>query len=295
LESSLKDLATVLHQQGKTEEACQFLEDNRHLCAKHISKLDNLISNLKKQVQPSGNFFNRTLALFNYPEGFDDQKLKDLFKNSTRIIQIIFTQIDDLNKLLSTYEGEEADRPQIKEMKACFVHFSSNSGARKTLETLIEQEVYQFYWVNTENRVVNKAIPYKKPKRNSVLETDVNTPGFQVELIHKEESKEDEFSAPTEETTTDMSNSSPYRRQSMSSNFSGWRSFVFPVLTADDSSVGSSNSSDNSFCDEEGAEYPDHPLWKEVLEKENEVMNKIKEDQNYVNKILVGFDVSKEI
>ena len=31
LDSAIKDLATVLHQQGKTEEACKFLEEYRHL------------------------------------------------------------------------------------------------------------------------------------------------------------------------------------------------------------------------------------------------------------------------
>jgi hypothetical protein len=50
LESSIKDLATVLHQQGKTQEAIKFLEDNRHLYPGDQSTYDNLLSNLRKQV-----------------------------------------------------------------------------------------------------------------------------------------------------------------------------------------------------------------------------------------------------
>ena len=50
LESAIKDLATVLHQQGRTQEACKFLEDNKHLCKRNRAKYDNLLSNLKKQV-----------------------------------------------------------------------------------------------------------------------------------------------------------------------------------------------------------------------------------------------------
>jgi len=50
LESAIKDLATVLHQQGKTDEACKFLEDHRHLCKRNRAKYDNLLLNLRKQV-----------------------------------------------------------------------------------------------------------------------------------------------------------------------------------------------------------------------------------------------------
>jgi hypothetical protein len=53
VESALKDLATVLHQQGKTVEACKFLEENRHRIKRNRAKYDNLLSNLKKQVNLS--------------------------------------------------------------------------------------------------------------------------------------------------------------------------------------------------------------------------------------------------
>lgn len=50
LDSAIKDLATVLHQQGKTDEACKFLEEYRHLYRGDKVKYENLLINLKKQV-----------------------------------------------------------------------------------------------------------------------------------------------------------------------------------------------------------------------------------------------------
>lgn len=84
LESAIKDLATVLHQQGKTEEACRFLEEHKHLCTKNQIKFENLLTNLKKQIVPSGNYVNRTLVLFNLPGNFDESKVKAIFGNSSR-------------------------------------------------------------------------------------------------------------------------------------------------------------------------------------------------------------------
>ena len=65
LESAIKDLATVMHQQGidntllkslktsikgKTNEACEFLQRNRPSYKGDLAKYDNLLNNLKKQV-----------------------------------------------------------------------------------------------------------------------------------------------------------------------------------------------------------------------------------------------------
>jgi len=50
LDSAIKDLATVLHQQGKTEEACKFLEQYRDYYHGDKVKYENLLDNLRKQV-----------------------------------------------------------------------------------------------------------------------------------------------------------------------------------------------------------------------------------------------------
>lgn len=227
--------------------------------------------------------------MFNVSKDFDEEKIRNLFKNSSRIIQIEFKDIQDPVDILSRWEGEEKEKPEIDtESRLCYLHFSSNSGARKTLETLIDQENYQFYWVNTSNKVVSKAIPYKKPaKRDSVTESE-NIPNISRRSTAEESKEEKNLDYADEEGC-----GSPNPRGSVSSNYSGgWRSFVFPILATENSGSDLSISSDNSYDDEENAsEVPEHPLWKEVEQKEIDIMNKIKEDSNFVNKILTGFNM----
>ena len=50
VDSAVKDLATVIHQRGRTEEACELLEKFRPLYRGDSQKYENLIKNLKKQV-----------------------------------------------------------------------------------------------------------------------------------------------------------------------------------------------------------------------------------------------------
>jgi Flp pilus assembly protein TadD len=46
--SAAKDLAGVLHQKGKTEEACQFLRRHQHLFSLEPKKYQNLLSSLQR-------------------------------------------------------------------------------------------------------------------------------------------------------------------------------------------------------------------------------------------------------
>lgn len=64
LDSAIKDLATVLHQQGKTEEACKFLEEYRHLYGGDKVKYENLLINLRKQVISRTNVFPLKILFF---------------------------------------------------------------------------------------------------------------------------------------------------------------------------------------------------------------------------------------
>lgn len=160
LESAIKDLATVLHQQGKTDEACKFLEDHRHLCKRNRAKYDNLLLNLRKQIVPSGNFLNRSLILFNVPNNYDEEKIKSLFNNSSRLNEIEFLYDQQVRDILNAYPKDDA--PLIINAKACVIRFGSNSAARKTLETLKEPLIYQFYWMNINGELVGKAEAFKK-------------------------------------------------------------------------------------------------------------------------------------
>ena len=50
VDSAVKDLATVIHQRGRTEEACKLLENFKQTYRGDMQKYENLIRNLKKQV-----------------------------------------------------------------------------------------------------------------------------------------------------------------------------------------------------------------------------------------------------
>jgi len=80
---------------------------------------------------------NRTLALFNVPENYDEKRIRELFGNDSRIGEIEFIYDNAVDKIFETYKGEEP-LPHIIIKKACLLRFASNSAARKTLETLIE-------------------------------------------------------------------------------------------------------------------------------------------------------------
>jgi tetratricopeptide (TPR) repeat protein len=307
LESSIKDLATVLHQQGRTEEACQFLEENRQICMKHQAKLDNLLVNLKKQVSPSGNFYNRTLALFNLPLEADEEKIKALFKNSSRVIMVEFKADEDVDKMVNN-PAPEADKPeekpQISIKRSCLLHFSSNSGARKTLETLQDQETNQFYWVNTVGQLAGKAIPYKHPNEKEKEKRDSVEDGSLAITVDSLNARE-EFSQPEETTFEAFSVDSHSRRHSTESQaLSGWRSFVYPLLPIQNSGseVSSSNPSENSedtTFDDSPTPYDkifsEHPLWKQVHLKQTEVEDIIKEDSNFVTRILNSLSLDMNV
>lgn len=50
VDSAVKDLATVMHQRGRTEEACTLLEKFKPFYRGDCVKYENLVKNLKKQV-----------------------------------------------------------------------------------------------------------------------------------------------------------------------------------------------------------------------------------------------------
>jgi hypothetical protein len=175
LESAIKDLATVLHQQGKTVQACQFLEEFRHLCKpSQQAKLDNLLCNLKKQLVPTGNYLNKTLILFNLSSNFNSQSLKELFSSTSRVQGTQFIEGKDVDQILNNYEPLAErwfPKPQVSTKKAVLLHFTSNSGARKTLDTL-KNDSLQFYWINVYGKLVRRAEPYRKKENHSDQSSD---------------------------------------------------------------------------------------------------------------------------
>jgi hypothetical protein len=176
MDSTVKDLATVLHQQGKTAQAITFLEENRHLCKKaQQQKITNLIESLKKQLVPAGNFLNKILAVFNVPSSYDSKAILNLFSTTNRIDNVeVIDGSDAVQTVIAGYEpisGRWFAKPEDHTGKACLIHFSSNSGARRTIDSL-KDDSFQFYWMSIHGKIVRKAEPYKKKETHSDNSSD---------------------------------------------------------------------------------------------------------------------------
>lgn len=145
-ESSVKDLAGILHQQGRTAEACQLLEDHQHLFKADHAKYENLLNNLQRQVTPSGNCLNKTLKVSGLQSFDTPAEVCSLFKNSTRIISVAIGR-ETVDGLKSTF---------------ALLKFTSHSAARKTLESFHDWEVYKVEWVSVTGEVVGDACHSKE-------------------------------------------------------------------------------------------------------------------------------------
>merc|ERR1712159_181665 len=184
MDSTIKDLATVMHQQGKTAQAITFLEENRHLCKKaQQQKITNLIESLKKQLVPAGNFLNKILVVFNVPAHYNSQSILNAFGTTNRIDTVEFIEGSiNVTSLLEGYEpisGRWFAKPEDKTNRACLLHFSSNSGARRTIDSL-KDDTLQFFWMSTKGKIVRKAEPYKKKDNHSDNSSDKGD-GFDLE------------------------------------------------------------------------------------------------------------------
>ena len=63
LSSTVKDLASVLHQQNKTAQAVKLLKSHRHLYKRDLHRFNNLLLNLEKQITPTGTSLNRCIRI----------------------------------------------------------------------------------------------------------------------------------------------------------------------------------------------------------------------------------------
>ena len=111
VESAVKDLAGVLHQQGRTEEACEILEANKRLFVDSQAKFDNLLQSLRTQ---SRNLAFKYLKLWGVAETATEDSVKSMFVNPNRI-HAVFLEREGM--------GQTA-----------LLQFLSLSAARKTVE-----------------------------------------------------------------------------------------------------------------------------------------------------------------
>ncbi|CAG9330680.1 unnamed protein product [Blepharisma stoltei] len=136
-ESAVKDLAGILHQQGKTKEACELLQDYKHLFIADQTKYENLLRNLQKQIFPSQNTFNKAVKISNLSPMSDELTVRGLFLNPTRILHIEM--------------GVESDG----RTRYAILRFASHSGARKTLEGY-QGSKYKLEWMSVNGEITGE-------------------------------------------------------------------------------------------------------------------------------------------
>jgi len=138
VESAVKDLASLLHQEASTTQACSLLQKYRHIFS-DVSKADNLLENLKRQVMPTGNCQNKYLKLYPLTVADTAVSVKSLFRNPERILDI------------------EIRKDIAANLKYAIIRFPSHSAARKTLEGFHKWNRFKVEWVNVEGEVIGEA------------------------------------------------------------------------------------------------------------------------------------------
>ncbi|OMJ94846.1 hypothetical protein SteCoe_1869 [Stentor coeruleus] len=139
-ESAIKDLAGVMHQQGKTLEAIEFLKKNQHLFCDTI-KYENLLMNLRRQIVQRGNRLNKFLKISTLHEKADKQYVIRLFSKPERILSV---EIHNENTGLYA-----------------IVKFASHSAARKTLESFTHHDAYKVEWFSITGDVAGDVLAVK--------------------------------------------------------------------------------------------------------------------------------------
>ena len=115
-ESAVKDLAGLLHQQGKTLEAIQLLKKHKELFNNELPKYRNLMGSLRRQISTKGNRLNKNLKIFG---AVTKKQVMQMFRKPHRILGV-----------------------ELKEGYA-IAKFPSHSAARKTLET--KKDSFKFH------------------------------------------------------------------------------------------------------------------------------------------------------
>lgn len=128
-ESAIKDIASILHQEGLTQKACEFLSEHQQYFKDH-KKFENLLTSLQKQIVPSENCLKRILKLSPVPDLASGESILGLFKNSSRVLEVEFHYYNNT--------------------RCAFLKFQSHSSARKTLEGLISWENQKVEWVSQQ-------------------------------------------------------------------------------------------------------------------------------------------------
>jgi tetratricopeptide (TPR) repeat protein len=251
--SAIKDLSTILNQQGRSSEAVELLQKHRNIFKKDGEKIDHLISNFKKDFDSVRNCHNKILILLNVSYGTTQETIMSLFSNTSRIENVEFIEGDSARKLLQSCEplsGRLFELPSLITDRVCLLRFDTNSAARRTLDTLKETTKYQFYWMNESGKIVRSAKPW-------------------VKNLKKEES-----------TDTSDSQSDSFEMPKEPNHYYFWGNVVYPMI---EENHLAELFEDAKYC---GSPSKISTIWDKVEEKQNDLKKIISHDPDYVNKLV---------
>jgi hypothetical protein len=144
-ESAAKDLAGLLHRQGRTDEACMMLQEHR-ACFKERFKYENLLNNLMRQVSQSGNSLNKLLKVSGLRP-----------TDSAEVISAIFADISRISSIQLGFEEAYYGKNHFAVIK-----FNSHSAARRTLEGFSQWGRYKIEWMRVSGEVTGEVF-HSKP------------------------------------------------------------------------------------------------------------------------------------
>lgn len=150
-ESAVKDLASLLHQEGRTREACELLSGFKSIFLDQ-QKFCNLLTSLKEKLIPTGNCLNKQIKVSPLSDTDTETSVANMFRNPSRIAHVKVT--GDLERF-------------------ALVTFSSHSAARKTLSSFSKWNKYSVEWVSTSGEVVGPAGFKNRKKKSEEEETEL--------------------------------------------------------------------------------------------------------------------------
>lgn len=139
-ESAIKDLAALLHQQGKTQEACEILEKFSKSFKSSPEKLENLYQSLKRHLSTNPISHKKKVKISGFSSKPTQCQLNSLFINCSRIKKI---EIDEVGN-------------------CAYLEFNSKSSCRKTFDGFCGWERYKCAWVSGQNEFVAEMSKGKK-------------------------------------------------------------------------------------------------------------------------------------
>lgn len=139
-ESAIKDLAALLHQQGKTVEACQMLERFSKSFKSSPEKLQNLYLALKRHLNANPTSNKKKVKISGFLSRPTQCQVFSLFSNHSRIKKIEFSENDN----------------------SVYLEFNSKSSCRKTFEGFSGWEMFKCCWVSGQYEFLSEFCKGKK-------------------------------------------------------------------------------------------------------------------------------------